>query len=119
MGAMNSSEIPRRKEPANRRYRVESAFALGVNEHRVGARRALPILAGVHRVITPAKRGDATDADFRQFDFERFCVNVRRARRHVAPVQNGVDENVSRVFRFRHSQQREQVFRLGVNFAVA
>ena len=90
IGAINSSEIPRRNELRIAETASVRALAFGMNEHRVGAGRSFPILLSVHRVITPAERRNFADADVRHFYFERLrykhqpCAAAHRARRECA-----------------------------------
>ena len=76
---------------------------------------ALPALVAIHRVKAARHRGDAPHAQFADFFFQLPDISVGARRRHVPPVEEGVNPDLLNARALRHLQQRVEVRRMTVN----
>ena len=90
--------------------RLGGALTLGVDEQAIGALGSLPAPVPVHRVVTPADRGDLAERHLGDLVLERFDVKVSGRGRRVAPVEEAVDVCAPDAALLRHPQKGVEVF---------
>ena len=92
------------------------AFTQG--QRVVGPLHTLPAFVAIHGVKTAAHRGDAPAAEFFHEVFQLFDIGYAAGRRRVAPVHEGMHENLAAAALFDRPDQRFQMFDMRVDAAV-
>ncbi len=110
---------PRRVVLLDRGGEVVDQRALAAREHLPGDLQPLPALVTVHGVVAPDRRAELADADLRELGRDLPQVTGRRLGRRVAPVEEGVPDDLGEPAPLRQLADGVGVLERGVDVAGA